>query len=193
MTKEYATISYYSPAVSFLMRYVCAIFIGFTFSTCDKQEVLPGPTQSGQNTFGCLLNGKAWIPNGGGGFSGIKPLRGGFYKDTKEVRHVYLRTSNTKGESVHLYFANPTVGTHLLDVNTGFLPNSLDAQNYGYYQASDGQVYITSTKSTGQVTLTQADTLTGLLSGTFFFTATAKSGATVTITSGRFDLISPQQ
>lgn len=193
MGKERSSIESYGAAVSALIRYVCVILVGFMVSTCDKQEVLPGPTQTGQNTFGCLLNGKAWIPDGGGGFTGTKPLRGGFYKDTKEVLHVYLRTSNKKGESVHLYFANPTVGTHLLNVNTGFLPNSLDAQNYGYYQAGDGQVYITSAKSTGQVTLTQADTLTGLLSGTFSFTATAKSGATVAITSGRFDLISPQQ
>jgi hypothetical protein len=40
------------------------IFIG---NGCKKQQEnkLPAATQNGANTFGCLIDGKAWIPSGG--------------------------------------------------------------------------------------------------------------------------------
>lgn len=30
------------------------------------EDQLPAATQTGANTFGCLLNGKPWMPSGGG-------------------------------------------------------------------------------------------------------------------------------
>jgi hypothetical protein len=46
---------------------------------CKKnKDQLPSATQSGANTFGCLINGKARIPTGHGAGSGIEPTSGGF-------------------------------------------------------------------------------------------------------------------
>ena len=168
------------------------LFVGLLFSTCKRQDLLPDSTQTGQNAFGCRLNGKSWIPDGGGGFSGIKPISGGFYGDSKDMIRIYIRARNTKSENIHIYLEKPSIGEHTLNFDTDYLPNNLYARNYGYYQASDGQVYITSAKSIGKVIISKADTVTGLLSGMFEFRATTKSGSAVEITAGRFDMISPQ-
>lgn len=46
---------------------------------CDRKDPLPKPTQEGKNTFGCKIDGKPWVPDGGTGFQATKPLRGGFF------------------------------------------------------------------------------------------------------------------
>ena len=48
-------------------------------SSCNKNEIpptdnppqLPPETQTGANTFGCLVNGKVWLPKGGGLLPGV--------------------------------------------------------------------------------------------------------------------------
>ncbi|MBC8151666.1 MAG: hypothetical protein H7Z72_02015 [Bacteroidetes bacterium] len=48
--------------------------------------------------------------------------------------------------------------------------------------------YVTSSKYTGWVSITKADTATGIVSGTFEFKAATPSGKTVTVSNGRFDV-----
>jgi len=46
------------------------LILGFISSSCKEKEIiqidkrLPPATQSGQNTFGCLVNGEVWLPQG---------------------------------------------------------------------------------------------------------------------------------
>lgn len=51
---------------------------------CQKEK-LPKLTEEGKNTFGCKVNGKNWVPHGGGGFSGIPPVDGGFFRDLNTI------------------------------------------------------------------------------------------------------------
>lgn len=55
------------------------VSVSLLLLTCKKEGPLPYATQSGQNTFGCMINGKPYVPDGGGGWSGIKPLEGGYF------------------------------------------------------------------------------------------------------------------
>ena len=79
-------------------------------------------------------------------------------------------------------------GVYPLNFNKGIRPGALVPYNYGYYH--DGQNrYVTDSQHTGTVTITRADTVTGIISGAFEFTAyDAKTKQTVTVTEGRFDL-----
>jgi hypothetical protein len=51
---------------------------------------------------------------------------------------------------------------------------------------------MTSNIQTGRVTLTKADTISGVISGTFDFVAATSSGEIVKVSEGRFDIKSPQ-
>ncbi len=68
------------------------------------------------------------------------------------------------------------------------MPASLNPSDYGFYESSSGEAYVTSSRYTGQVTLVKADTTTGIVAGTFEFMAATPSGKTVTVTNGRFDV-----
>ena len=52
------------------MKYQSLLFISLVLlllsSSCKKDNIskLPPPTQTGENTFGCLVNGKAFVPKG---------------------------------------------------------------------------------------------------------------------------------
>lgn len=60
---------------SSLARWLALLSVALLLLTCKHNDPLPEPTQSGQNTFGCLINGKSYIPDGGRGFMAVK--RGG--------------------------------------------------------------------------------------------------------------------
>lgn len=68
------------------------------------------------------------------------------------------------------------------------MPASLDPGDYGLYESSGGDAYVTSSKYTGVVTITKADTVSGIVAGSFSFKAANSTGQTVSISQGRFDV-----
>ena len=73
-------------------------------AACKKNELnaLPPATQVGANTFGCLVDGKAWVPSGKGLFSD-KPLEGG-YEDTPRLRNcVWIQVTNKDGTRLDIF------------------------------------------------------------------------------------------
>lgn len=72
--------------------------------SCSKDQ-LPGVTQEGNNTFGCKINGKNWVPHGGGGFSGIDPVYGGYqatYSFSTTSNNVFIEAYEGKS-SINIY------------------------------------------------------------------------------------------
>ncbi|MCY7349617.1 MAG: hypothetical protein LH606_02990 [Cytophagaceae bacterium] len=122
------------------------------FSTCKKDDGLPHETQEGANTFGCKVNGKAWIPNGGPGFMGAKPIEGGFrsvynqFNDDKNLG-VYIRAHMRNGEYINLYLRRSEVGRYQLNKQTQIRPFYFYPENYGAFQ-SDGY-FVTNPQATG--------------------------------------------
>ncbi|MBO0934120.1 DUF6252 family protein [Fibrella aquatilis] len=163
------------------------------FSTCQKEDPLPQSTQTGQNTLGCLIDGKAYIPDGGKPFSGIKPVNGGFLQMYNPLRlGINVRCYSQDKKRLSLYLNNYKLGNHALNQNPGSVPAALYAalnpKDYGLYESSEGDVYATSSKYTGWISLTKADTITGVVAGTFEFQAATLDGKTVSVTNGRFDV-----
>ncbi len=161
--------------------------------TKEDKDPLPKPTQEGKNTFGCKINGEPWVPDGGTGFQAIKPITGGFnvIGENPGVRRIWIRTLSKDKQRIHLHIEDVRLGEHLLNNDTQILPIALFAKNYGMYQVGSS-TFTTSSRHTGKITITKADTITGVLAGTFEFTVGNSSGTTYEITEGRFDIKSPQ-
>jgi hypothetical protein len=166
-----------------------SLCVSLSLLTCKQNDPLPEATQTGRNTFGCLIDGKAYVPNGRGGFSGLKPVNGGFtvgYSANSTV--VYIQVYSTDGRRVQIYVNNYVTGRYLLDSDTQTKPTSLNPKNYGRYISSSGEQYVTSSKYTGQITIIKSDTATGIVSGSFDFKGVTSTGQTVSIIDGRFDV-----
>lgn len=157
----------------------------------DELEALPDATQSGANTLGAIVNGKAWVANGGPGFNAPDPVEAGYlgarphdetrnniiieaYRKDKTGFQFYLRDVSKPGEY-------PLTSTTVL-----FGDLQRQPQNYGAYYVP-GKLYMTNSSYTGKVIITRADTVSGVVSGTFAFKAVHGLDS-VMVSYGRFDL-----
>lgn len=149
---------------------------------------LPAATQEGKDTFGCLLDGKAWLPN-----------RKHTLDDMLEGHISGSKLFSLKAED------NQTPANFYLSVadSTGIKPGTyqLRAGFDGSYDAVQGSTawYLGGTANQGQLTVTKFEPFTrtgpsgatvrgAIVSGTFEFTASSNSGQTITVREGRFDV-----
>jgi len=176
---------------------VYALLLSLASCKSCKKEVNPDPlppeTQTGANTFGALIDGEPWIPNGGGGFSQIPPISGGFYLDNKTI---FLMTAMKDGRRLEIYVKNAnSVGAYLLNSSTYTIPDPIGSspESYGLYRVRNQtgiySDYMTTSQYTGKVNFTVLDSTNKLLAGTFEFDAVdKKTGQVIKITNGRFDI-----
>lgn len=155
-----------------------------------EQEKLPPITETGANTFGCLVDGKAWLPNGS------KPQTGGpniqVYVDPTFQGGRFSITGNQyniPGSDISIGSTNCT--------SAGLFNLSNSANVAGYYKTILGSMpcQISSTDpgtfKTGFLSITKYDLNTGIFSGTFEFklyNSQSLCGDTIRITNGRFDV-----
>ena len=166
-------------------------------AACKKENTqqnelakLPTVTQTGANTFGCLVNGKAWVAQNQDcaficdpsfkmyydGAGGENLTLEGFIKNTRQGIDQVLIISfdSTNFKSIHVY-EKP------LDM----------ALTFRDYKRSDSCSYITSndsaTISRGTIILSRYDLAKGIISGTFEFTVSKPGCETIIVTNGRFD------
>src|SRR5437773_8453594 len=103
----------------FISLLLCSLFLSNSCRKQKNEEQLPPATQTGANTFGCLVDGKVWIPTGGGAGSGINPTSGGFFGTPDGKRNIYIK-AYSHNDSIDIYLkqiAQP--GTYYLNQNTG--------------------------------------------------------------------------
>ncbi|WP_210521986.1 DUF6252 family protein [Hymenobacter terricola] len=147
-------------------------------ASCKKEEIdaLPKATQQGKNTFGCLLDGQAFLPTSSHNiFQPTTPLQGYFYR-----REIGIKAYGEQGQ---MYLALRDAfrpGTYSLgETSTG---------NYASLSRGSGSFYMSATRA-GSVTLTRIDTVARVMAGTFEFSALDyQGGGTISVTSGRFDV-----
>jgi Family of unknown function (DUF6252) len=175
-----------------LKQLIYAAALLCSMAGCNS-DPLPKPTQDGNNTFGCMIDGKPWVPDGGTGFMPAKPIGGGFYRilTTPTKVGIWIQTLSKDGQKIHLHLNSFEQKKYELNQNTQTKPTTIFAKDYGFYQ-NQNQNYVTSSTSKGSITITKADTITGILSGIFEFNVISSAGVLVAITNGRFDIKSPQ-
>ena len=158
-------------------------------TNCKKEiNKLPETTHVGANTFGCLINGKAWMPTGGGAGSGINPTSGGFYGTPDGKRNIYIK-AYSYNDYIDIFLKHTSqIGIYSLNKNTGVQPNLTYPESHAAYFIDGQDYYVTDSFHTGTVQITYADTVTGIVSGTFEMQLYQNNtGKIIKITNGRFD------
>ncbi|MCF0056479.1 DUF6252 family protein [Dyadobacter sp. CY356] len=157
--------------------------------SCDKGPDLTPTTQEGKNTFSCKVNGKVWIPDGTGDWFGVaRAINGGFTTNNANDRTIYLRTYKQDKTELHIFLKTIAVGIHELNQKTNLRDRNFFPENYGWYQGAEGIGFMTNPNQRGRVVITKADTISGVISGTFEFEGGNSLGQRVKITDGRFDV-----
>ena len=171
------------------MRIIVIALIFFTMigASCKKDKTeptelskLPPATQTGAKTFGCLVNGKAYLP----------------YKDcsicTPPLQFYY---DNTSGGQFGISAANFNQ-----TISIG-IDSCISAKKYVYYVDPNHpirfayrlntydalSVFDTLVIASGYLNMSRFDLTSGIFSGTFEFTLSKQGHETINVTNGRFD------
>lgn len=175
------------------MKYIITAitFLLLTAMSCKKnkdnqKDQLPPITQIGANTFGCLVNGKVYIPKGynGTGMPNLKKIfdigLNGFpylqidarqYDQNGQNGSLIINIDSLIGTGEYSIYTNKKqigFGSYLIPA-CGILPND------------DIQYKI------GRILLTKYDLTSGIISGLFSFKIKPTNCDTLFFTDGRFD------
>lgn len=140
--------------------------------------------QGGLNTFGCLINGKAFVPGGGGILSNTLSVQydpkfqGG---KLSIVARNYPDATNFYGVGI-LGDSIKTTGTFSLQLHSKYVITYVDTRvNCNFHTYYDMPI-------AGELIITRFDTITRIISGTFTFKVTTSSCGIIDGTEGRFDV-----
>ena len=162
----------------------------FALSCCNKDdddqpktelEKLPPATQTGANTFGCLLDGKAFLP--GNGQNTLDCV----YQFVNDEYYFALQ-GNNEINNFSVLIGLSTNAKHIEQNNTYALNGNIPFNAYGTYalngmfSTTDGTTY------TGELTITKLDDINHIVSGTFWFDIVDFQGNSHQIREGRFDM-----
>ena len=159
-------------------------------SQCKKNDLnpvdqLPPATQTGAGTFGCLVNGQAWTPQGNNGFANYS-----VYYDTfsdgglLEISTYRIDNQNNQKQFITLWTKQIHGPGTFPFRNTATATATFDDAKSGCYWASRDS---TTTYRRGQLTITRLDLQAGVVSGTFAFTLHKPGCDSIRVTNGRFD------
>ncbi|MDO7847919.1 DUF6252 family protein [Hymenobacter sp. M29] len=146
----------------------------------DPLSQLPAETQTGQRTFGCLVNGQAWTQAGSplGG-----PLLSAQYFSQQLTVSANRSTTvdgvrTVQGIQINIDKIN-SIGTYTLTDSTKRFVNIVDLVT--------ACTYYTDKTHPATVEITRLDPVARIVSGRFAFTLETPNCGKITATNGRFD------
>lgn len=151
----------------------------------SPEEQLPAATQTGANTFGCLVNGQVWMPQGNDGTSNYTVS----YDTFPDGGLLEIATYRIYGQGVSDFQSlslwtkqlnNP--GTFSFQNTQTSIARFNDQKTTCFWRSSDSNTY-----RRGTLTITRLDRQAGIISGTFAFTLYKAGCDSVHVTQGRFD------
>lgn len=157
----------------------------------NRKEVLPPETQTGANTFGCLVDGEVFTPGGA-------QLSGGslncYYQKVNNkyqfnlVGKNYIDKKNRKSVALLIYGVKIKENAKYI-----LFKEFKDSIGYGSYTYMsdipfDIQEYETDSINQGELYIKYFDSVNQIVSGTFWFNAAHESGKIVRVSNGRFDM-----
>ena len=183
----------------FLTLFTIFTFLVLTSIQCRKNkpanpvDQLPPATQIGANTFGCLVDGKVFMPKG----LGLSPTLTCYYQYIyypSPTGYVFqIKAKNTNSPSIFQSINILVDSLKLIDGKTYILEESIKGHSRGNYVKSrtdntSYENYLTFHPNSGQLIITKFDEINQIVSGTFWFNAVNSNGDTVRVTDGRFDM-----
>ncbi len=159
------------------------------FSSCQKER-LPRKTTEGKNTFGCLIDGKSFVPQDVIGFPTTQGLSV-YYNPDSGYLEILCYEKKKQGIRRSITFK-------IHGLKTG--QNNLNSQNFVQLVISTdfellSRWYNTTDSIGGYLSINRLDTSAKIISGTFSLkVVSAPTSATyeiINITNGRFDVKYP--
>jgi len=157
-------------------------------SQCKKKDPapadqLPPATQTGANTFGCLVNGQAWTPSGNDGTSNYSLYYDPSYRNgTLNIGAYRYANSNSNSKQLITIYSDSlrSVGNYFL-VKDG-------RQEAFFKDRATGCEFLGGTYyRRGTLIITRLDLQSGIIAGTFSFTLYKPGCDSIRVTQGRFD------
>ena len=183
------------------MKNLFLIIISFVLlsSSCKKSkpsnpiDQLPPETQTGANTFGCLVNGEVFKPGGaqlsGGSLScNYQFLNGGYYF---RLAAIYRNNTNGSGKSIGIISDSLAIIEKEKFLLTVTRSKGKISSGYSSYQTQPIIIYddySTTSNIIGELLINKLDTINQIVSGAFWFDAINGSGQKVEVRKGRFDV-----
>lgn len=174
--------------------FVLIFFLLFSRMQCEKIDVpeiekLPPVTQTGADTFGCLVNGKALTPRGYL-FSG--PVLVCNYQYVTDGYYFVLGCSDQKTFPNEIHTVRIWARKLALEEKEYILSEKGDLGNtYGTFEILSSPLennFTTDQANQGKLIITRLDTEKQIISGTFWFDAINDKGEKVEVREGRFDM-----
>jgi hypothetical protein len=171
---------------------VISLFIVLVSGNCKKNnsdpiEELPPETQTGANTFGCLIDGKIFLPKG-------NPLAGPIKKASYQLVNgkysLLISGSNTSSnitKGVGMQGDSIIISTGTFELVEYNVKGKLSG-SYAEFESGNINDYFTNNINRGQLTITKFDTVNQIISGRFWFDAKNSNGQIVQVREGRFDM-----
>lgn len=182
-----------------LIIFLLAVFTSFSESSCHKSkpsnplDQLPPATQTGANTFGCLINGQVFIPKGSV-FSGPNLWCAYQYlQDNYDTGYFFQLSAGDKSNSSNITGVGIYTDSLQIAENRMYslVANRVRGRAYGLhdiYTFQGSQILYTSFELPGELRITKFDSANQVVCGTFWFNVVNTVGDTIKITDGRFDM-----
>jgi hypothetical protein len=159
-----------------MKKLVLLLLTTFTLSSCNNEDdkptnpidQLPPETQIGANTFGCLLDGKAFLPG-----NGTNPLDC-VYQLVDGEFYFALQANKRNSENISVLIGLSTNAKEIVQNSTYTLA--------GIFNTTNDNIY------TGELHITHLDQTNYIVSGTFWFDIIDFQGNPHQIREGRFDM-----
>lgn len=191
-----------------LKLYIILLALSCLALQCDKdkdepepdqnnKEQLPPATQSGENTFGCLVNGEVWRPAGGNSLD--NDLEAGYGRGSLVIaaeRKITDKNGNFQDQDISIYIQKNAykLKKHKLTINKNrgkWAKFQDDTDTCKYSGRKFYTKYTTDSIHNGFVKLTRVDSIKNIIAGQFEFMAvndTCGKVDTIKVTKGRFDI-----
>jgi hypothetical protein len=176
-------------------KHILFVFVAIVLmaASCKKEveeiDLLPPATQSGKNTFGCLVDDKAFLPKG----RAFNPLpHQGFDLEVPTGDRWLCKIFGLRNVSEGLFEVRLHTDSLLLEEGKTYNLASGKGEVTGIYNrytfSSSDDLYNTDgIAHTGQLHVTRFDRDARIISGTFWYDAVNSEGVVVKIREGRFD------
>ena len=151
----------------------------------NPASLLPPATQTGANSFGCLVNGQPWTPQGNNGSSNYSVSYDPTFRLGTLNIAAYRYTDSQAKQEVLVVFSDS-----LLPGPGHYKLRTLGHHGAGFVNGPVNCTYYSTDPTTfcrGSLMLTRLDLQVGIIAGTFDFVLAKPGCDTVRITQGRFD------
>lgn len=155
----------------------CDIFKSTDPKPKTELEKLPGATQTGENIFGCLVNGKALVV--------VNTSKQWAIFQQGQLEFGASFENENLNQSVDMILGDPLIN----GIDYSFIdPSSYYHSGYSLRMSSTVCLYEFENTFSGSVTFSKMDRVNFIIAGTFEFSTVTSSCDTIRITDGRFDM-----